>query len=466
MLFFSAVLGASLLAYRMTKSTFISISTMFIFWFGSDYIMGIILYYLSSITSLIPNALEPLNMVLGGHGISLTGFSAILSSAQFIVSGWTSIMYQMLLPQRDFVLGLPIGIMTLYAIYLIGFEKIKFEKKDLIFLGIMVGTLPLVHPVTMEVTVAVGLFAFAYILFDKKRRKEVIYEFALILIPVICLAVPQLLYMTHQELAAGWYRFIYQNFIPATGNAFTAVLYGVLNIAVYWLEMVGIPLILAIIGFKLAPRKIRIMFMPFLLLWVFITVYAVQPNPADSNKIFVYIFLMMSVLASYPLLWLYNRKSLLVKAAAIVIIASISLNFAFVYRYWAMSPLPWITQAEFNATNFILQNTNQSAIFAVSNNESLLQVVSSLAHRQTLISVEPYVAIDEYTYPLQQLNSINAQIFEYGNCTAIREYNISYVFYQESNVSGEKVFENSNFKLLYNTTDQLRNVIAVYKAVC
>ena len=203
------------------------------------------------------------------------------------------------------------------------------------------------------------------------------------------------------------------------------------------------------------------------LLWVFITVYAVQPNPTDSNKIFVYIFLMMSILASYPLLWLYNRKSLLVKAAAIVIIASISLNFAFVYRYWAMSPLPWITSTAFNATNFILQNTNQSAIFAVSNNESLLQVVSSLAHRQTLISVEPYVAMDEYTYPLQQLNSINAQIFEYGNCTAIREYNISYVFYQESNVSGEKVFENSDFKLLYNTTDQLRNrVIAVYKAVC
>jgi len=466
MLFFSAVLGASLLVYRMTKNTFISISTMFIFWFGSDYIMGIILYYLSSITSLIPNVLEPLN-VLVGYGVSLTRFSAILSSAQFIVSGWTSIIYQILLPQRDFVLGLPIGIMTLYAIYLIGFEKIKFEKKDLVFLGIMVGTLPLVHPVTMEVTVAVGLFAFAYTLLDKKRRKEVIYEFALILIPVICLAVPQLLYMTHQELAAGWYRFIYQNFIPATGNVFTSALYGVLNIAVYWLEMVGIPLILAIIGFKLAPKKIRIMFMPFLLLWVFITVYAVQPNPTDSNKIFVYIFLMMSVLASYPLLWLYNRKSLLVKVAAIVIIASISLNFAFVYRYWAMSPLPWITSAAFNATNFILQNTNQSAIFAVSNNESLLQVVSSLAHRQTLISVEPYVAIDEYTYPLQQLNSINAQIFEYGNCTAIRDYNISYIFYQESNVSGEKVFENSDFKLLYNTTDQLRNrVIAVYKAAC
>jgi len=467
MLFFSAVLGVSLLVYRMTKNTIISISTMFIFWFGSDYIMGIILYYLSSVTNLIPNVLEPLNELLGGYGISLTGFSAILSSAQFIVSGWTSIIYQMLLPQRDFVLGLPIGIMTLYAIYLIGFEKIKFEKKDLIFLGIMVGTLPLVHPVTMEVIATVGLFVFAYALFDKKRRKEVTYEFILILIPVICLGVPQLIYMTHQKLAAGWFKFIYQSFIPATGNVFTSFLYAVLNITVYWIEMIGIPLILAIIGFKLAPKKIRVMFMPFLLLWVFITIYAVQPNPTDSNKIFVYIFLMMSVLASYPLLWLYNRKSLLLKVAVIAIIASISLNFAFVYRYWAMSPLPWITNAAFNVTNFILENTNQSAIFAVSNKESLLQVVSSLAHRQTLISIEPYVAMDEYTYPLQQLDSINEQIFEYGNCTVIKEYNISYIFYQENNASGEKVFENSNFKLLYNSTDHLRNrVIALYKTVC
>jgi hypothetical protein len=467
MLFFSAVVGVALLTYKVTKNVFISVATLFIFWFGSDYMMGIILYSLGSVTSLIPNMLEPLSVALGSYGASLTGFSAILSSAQVIVSNWTSIMYQMLLQQRDFVLGLPIGIMALYAIYLICFEKFRFSKSELIFLGIIIGTLPLVHPVTMEVVAAVGLFAFAYALFDKKRRKEIAYEFVLILIPVICLAVPQLLYMAHQKLATGWYRFIYQSFMPAAGNIFTSVLYSVLNIAVYWFEMVGIPLILAVIGFKLAPRRIRIMFIPFLLLWIFITVYAVQPNPVDSNKIFVYIFLIMSILASYPLLWLYNRKSLLVKVAAIVIIASISLNFAFVYRYWAMSPLPWITNAAFNATNFILQNTNQSAIFAVSNNESLLQVVSSLDHRQTLISIEFYVSMDEYTYPLQSLNSINAQIFGYGNCSVIKQYNISYIFYQEVNSSGERVFENHNFQLIYNTADPLRNrVIAIYKVIC
>jgi hypothetical protein len=244
-------------------------------------------------------------------------------------------------------------------------------------------------------------------------------------------------------------------------------IYGVFNIVIYWLEMIGIPLIIAIIGFKMAPKKVKALFIPFFLLWIFITVYAVQPNPTDSNKIFVYIFLFISILAGYPLLWIYKRKTLLAKAAVIVIIASINLNFAFIYYYWVQSPLPWTTSAAFNTTSFILENTNQSAIFAVSNNESLLQVVSSLAHRQTLISVEPYVEMDEYTYPLQQLDNINAQIFEYGNCTAIRDYNISYIFYQASNASGEKVFENSNFKLVYNTTDPLRNrVITIYKVIC
>ncbi|MEM0148932.1 MAG: hypothetical protein QW346_01565 [Candidatus Micrarchaeaceae archaeon] len=467
MLFFSAVLGAGFLTYRITKNVFVSAASLFIFWFGSDYFMAIILYSLSSVSSLVPNVLPPLSTFLGSYGVSATGAGAILSSAQFITSGWTSIIYQMLLPQRDFVMGLPIGIMLIYAIYLIAFEKVRFNKKELVFMGVMAGTLPLVHPVTLEVIGFVGLFAFAYMLNDKKLRKQAVYEFLVILIPMLFIVMPQLAYMTRQELAAGWYRFVYQSFIPATGNVLLSAAYGIANILVYWVEMIGIPLILAGIGLKFAPKKAKILFVPFLMLWIFITVFAVQPNPTDSNKIFVYVFLILSVLAAYPLLWLYRRKALLAKIAAIAIIASISLNFAFIYRYWALSPLPWITDAAFNAVTFILHNTNQSAIFAVSNNYSLLQIVSSLAHRQTLISIEPYVAIDEYTYPLPLLDRINAQVFDNGNCSVIREYNISYIFYQESNTSGEKVFENSNFVMLYNATDNLRGrVIAVYKAIC
>ncbi|MGC8710603.1 MAG: hypothetical protein ACP5RF_03290 [Candidatus Micrarchaeia archaeon] len=465
--FFSAVVGVALLTYRITKSPLIVATTLFIFWFGSDYMMGIIFYSLGSANITIPNVLPPLNMLLGEYGINTFGIHAILESAEFIVSGWTSIMYQMLMPQRDFVLGLPIGIMLIYAIYIFGIEKAKINKTDFLFIGIMLGTLPLVHPVTMEVVAVIGVFVLAYLLFDRSRRKETLLGLLLILIPAICLAVPQIIYMTQQKLASGWYNFIYGSFMPNTGNIFTSALYGILNIIVYWVEMVGIPLIIAIVGLKLAPKKVRVFFVPFLILWIFITVYSVQPYSSDSNKIFVYIFLMLSVVAGYPLAWLYSRKNLLAKSLVVILVASISLNFIFVYGYWASMPLPWITSAAFNATNYILQNTSQNAIFAVSNNNSLLQIVSTLGHRQTLISVEDYVEIDEYTYPLSELDNSNAQIFNYANCSTIKKYNISYIFYQESNASGEKVFENGNFIRVYNTTDALRNrVIAIYKVNC
>ncbi|MEM3661928.1 MAG: hypothetical protein QXG73_03815, partial [Candidatus Micrarchaeaceae archaeon] len=198
MLFFSAVFGVGFLAYRITRNVFMTAAVLFIFWFGSDYFMAIILYSLSSVSSLVPNVLPPLSTLLGSYGVSATGAGAILSSAQFITSGWTSIIYQMLLPQRDFVMGMPIGIMLIYAIYLIAFEKVRFNKKELVFMGVMAGTLPLVHPVTLEVIGFVGIFAFAYMLSDKKLRKLAVYEFLIILIPLICLAVPQLAYMTHQ----------------------------------------------------------------------------------------------------------------------------------------------------------------------------------------------------------------------------------------------------------------------------
>ncbi len=468
MLFFSAVFGSAFLTYKITKNVFMTIAALFIFWFGSDYLMAIFLYSLSSITSIIPNVLPPLNSLLQWYGLNQSsGPYAILSVAQLIVGGWTSIIYQMLMPQRDFVLGLPIGIMIIYAIYELAFEKVKFEKVDLIYIGLMAGTLPLVHPVTLEVIALVGLFAFFYMLRDKKLRGRAVYEFLAITIPLICIAIPQFVYMTSQNLAAGWYRFTYQYFIPPTGNIFLSAAFGIINIITYWIEMVGIPLILAIIGLKLAPGKVRTFFIPFLLLWIFITVYSVQPNPMDSNKIFLYIFLILSILASYPISWLYKKRRIILKVAAIALIASVSLNFAFIYNYWLRSPLPWITNAEFNAVRFILNNTNESSIFAVSNNDSLLQSVSTLAHRQTLISVEPYVEIDEYTYPLSTLNYINFQIFENGNCSILKEYNISYIFYQESNASGESVFENSNFIKLFSINDTQRDrVIAIYKVVC
>ena len=468
MLLFSAVFCSALLAYKITKNAFMTIATMFIFWFGSDYLMAIIIYSLSSITPLIPNMLPPLSIVLQGYNIAqMSEPFAILSSAQFIISGWTSIIYQMLMPQRDFILGLPIGIMIIYAIYELTFEKIRFNKKELVYIGLMAGTLPLVHPVTLEVIVFIGLFSLFYMLLDKKSRNLAAYEFLIISVPLLCLAIPQLAYMTSQKLATGWYRFIYQSFVPVTGNVFLSAALGTINIILYWIETIGIPLILAIIGLKLAPKKVRTFFIPFLLLWAFITVYAVQPNPADSNKIFLYTFLMLSILASYPLFWLYKKRSIVLKAAAIVLVASISLNFAFVYHYWLESPLPWITRTEFSAVGFILNNTNESSIFAVSNNNSLLQSVSSLAHRQTLISIEPYVGQDEHTYPLSLLNYANYQIFEKGNCSVLRQYNISYIFYQENNASGEGVFENDNFVKLFSANDtQRRRVIAIYKVVC
>ncbi|MGC8687698.1 MAG: hypothetical protein ACP5RM_03300 [Candidatus Micrarchaeia archaeon] len=467
LLFFSAVVGTALLSYRITKSPLAVAITLLVFWFGSDYAMAIMLYFLSSLNPAIPNFFPPLGTLLGNYGISATGFHAIFDSAELIASGWTSIIYQILMPQRDFVLGLPIGIMLIYAIYAFGFDRAHLSKTDFAFLGIMFGMLPLVHPVTMEVVAVVGAFGFAYLLTDRKKRKDALVGLLFVTIPAICLAVPQLTYMTHQRLASGWYRFVYQYFMPYTGNAFTSTLYGAVNIILYWIEMVGIPLLLAIVGLKLAPKKARMLFIPFLALWVFISVYAVQPLVADSNKVFLYVFLLLSILASYPVAWLYSNRKIFAKALAIVLVALVSMNFVFMYTHWATYPFHWITKADFNATDFILHNTSQDAIFAVSNNESLIQIVSSLGHRQTLISFEPYVTIDEHTYPMQQLDAANAQIFDYANCTTIKAYNISYIFYQSDNASGERVFENANFSLVYNTTDRENgDIIAIYKASC
>lgn len=322
------------------------------------------------------------------------------------------------------------------------------------------------HPVTLEVIAAFGLFTFAYLVSGRKRAKRTAYEFVLVLVPLLCLALPQLAYMAQQKLAEGWYSFIYQNFIYDSGNAVVSLLYSVFNVIIFWFEMIGVPLIIAVFGFKLAPKKVRILFIPFFLLWVFITIYSVQPVPADSNKIFLYIFLVLSAIAGYPLAWLYTKRKLLGKVSAIAILAAICLNFPLLYLHWMPVQNLWITATEFNASKFIIKNTPQNAIFAVNDNQSLIQVVSSLSHRETIMSIEPYVSIDEHTYPLQQLDYADKQVFQHGNCSVIRMYNISYVYYVGLQ-SGQSVFDNGNFTLVYNATDwPWGKEIAIYKTNC
>lgn len=465
-LFFSAVTLTTEFAYFVLKNRFATLASMLVFWFGSDFIMAFIAYPLSSALPGIPNNLPPLASILANYHSSATGFGALLATSSFIISGWTSILYQNLFPQRGFVLALPLGIALLFFAYQFLFAKKRFTKAQLLLIGVIVGLMPLIHPITLLIFAFVGVYVFLKLLLDKERRREIAAIALYVVLPALILALPQVIFMTSQPPVPGRYHFVYQYFYT-TGHGFVSdLLTNLVQVPFFWIDLVGLPIFMAIAGYVLAGKNMRSFFLPFLSIWIFVTIFSFELDGSDANKLFMYVFFSMCILSGYLFSRLY-RKGVAWKAFAVVLVLANVLNFAAIYGYWASLTLPWISPAEFNASEFALHNTSANSIFAVSDYSSLQQPISSLGGRQTLLSMYPYVEIDEYTHPLSQLISDNSQIFSTGNCTLLRSLNISYVYLLSNSSNSTTPFLNQNFVQVFTQPDQLRGAtIFIYKVLC
>jgi len=467
LLIFSSVTISSLLIYKMTRSTMATIFSETIFWFGSDFIMAFVFYPLAHLLPFYMQYLMPPRQFLSIYGITANGaLGMATASMSFTLSTWNSPIYALFMPQHDLVLGFPLGLLIIYLLYIFIFDNGKMKIRDYAFLGAAIGMTPLVHPSTLVVSVIVAAFAFLYLLAKEHDKKVLLRNSAVTIVVLALFSLPQIAYMLRQRLAAGWFHFIYQYLVVGNSNLYLALAETALSYTSFWVETVGIPVVVLIFGYKFAKREIRIFFVPFFIIWILISIFSIQPNPLDSNKIFVYVLLIIDAIVGYSLYLLYRKNSVIFKFATIVIIVLICGNFAIEYGYWAIRPYVWISSAQINAAKFIGADTPEPSVFAVSNYQSKAQIVSTIAGRTTLISVLPYVSIDEYTYPLALLAEANSQMLD-GNCTAIENYNISYIYLQTSNLSAEAPFENGNFSRIYNAYDaQTGQHIEIYKALC
>lgn len=465
-LFLAAVVFTTELAYAILKNKFAATASMLIFWFGSDFIMAFILYPLSSALSFVPNELIPLSYLLQDYHISATGIGAILATSGTIISGWTFILYQNLFPQRDFVLALPLAAALIYFSYEFLFSKKRFNRWQMVLVGVIAGLMPLTHPITLLVLIFVGAFVFIKLFADRKRRRELKALALYVFLPALILALPQVAYMASQPPVPGRYHFVYQYYFKEGSSVASTILTNLVYVPSFWIDLVGLPLLLAIVGYALAKKEARSFALPFIAIWIMITIFSFELDNSDAEKFFMYTFLMLCILGGYVFASMY-KKGFGWKLLAIALVLANIANFPVFYARWAATPLPWLSASELNASAFALHNTSSSSLFAVSDYGSLQDTVSSLGGRQALISMYPYTEIDEYTYPLPQLVSDNTRIFATGNCTLIRSLNVSYIYLLSNSTNDTAPFSNSNFTQVFSQPDPLRGAtLYIYKSLC
>ncbi len=470
--------------YKLTKNSVASIAGAFIFWFGTGYVVAVFSFLVAHYVPLLQwiNNFPPLNYSLQYVGMQYNGFH--LSYLEVIAGvplvGWVPILSSMLMQQRDFLLGLALGLCAIFLTYhlLFDIKKGKTERRErmqaAVLLGMIIGMLPLTHPPTLVVLLFVLIFAFVYRIFSRNGRKYLRYEIPAIAIPALLLALPQLYYMHLQRLGSGWFTFVYQRVTFYGGNVVISTVSTIGSGFIFWFDMLGLTFLLGLIGVVISKNKKLVLYsIPFFILLIFVMFISLQPTAGDSNKLILYTFFILSVFSGLVVnkVWEGGRKNVTFYALAVVLVVMISGSFLWMYYqntdsvgsgYYVLSP------TEIQATQYITNNTPLGAVFVV-NIPSYFQnqPVPSVAGRQTVLSEEYYTSIEEHTLRMQTLENITAIVLETGSCELSEKYNVSYVYLNGLNASDAGLLTSGNYSVVFNQYDNIQHLnITILKSRC
>jgi hypothetical protein len=415
LIFCISLLGFEM-AYKITKSSVAVLSSQLFFWFGTNYALVVLIDYLKLPGWFNQVVAQPIQ-----KAGSIAGIAAQL--LRYPLSSWVYSLYYLIMPQRDLILGLAITLPVFYLFYMVSAEHKRMGHTEIAIIGICVGMLPLINPTSFLVAIIFLVIGLAYYR-DRFRPKEVFYVGILIL----AIALPQLAYMHTQSISRGWFSLLNGLNMPG-GNAEDYIsapnFYSVL---LYWIENIGIVALIAVPGIAYIGKKRIGFFAPFLAIFVLINIISIQPNPLDSNKIFVYIYFFLAVLGGYGCAWLFSRK-IAYKIFMFAIILLVVVPGLTVYIFNYSSPYQLLSSSDISAINFIENSTPNGAVFAVNNYTTLFQMLA-FTGRGSVISIEPYVSIDEYTVPPRAMENISNSIVYNGSCANALKYNVSYVLFE------------------------------------
>jgi hypothetical protein len=276
------------------------------------------------------------------------------------------------------------------------------------------------------------------ILFPKIGKRVI-----LIGLIAIIIATPQILYMYLQPQGAGGITFRPGYLVENLNLA---------NFISYWFLNLGLTLILAPLGFILAKREQRKIFLPFLALFILGNLFQFSVEIAANHKFFNLTLIGMNMFTAYLIYQVWSRGKL-AKAFSVFIIIPLTLSgiidfFPIVNDYYmSVKDIP-----ENKTVDFIHKNTPKDAVFL---NATFLYDPASLAGRKIFLGW-PYFAWSagyKTTQRHEKMRNILASSDKTSACRKLIKENIDYVEIQNptqlEDVSINYSFFDENFIRIY-----------------
>jgi hypothetical protein len=293
---------------------------------------------------------------------------------------WVNLIADGILPQRTNLYGLPAALMV-FTLFAVVWSRMREGKKSesktevekssqvearrrttrvLFVAGVVAGLLPLFH---MHAYFSVGFVS--VVLFALRPRKVWLAFW----IPAVLLAAPQLLGAAGHASGGGFVH-LQPGWMAIEGTSF----------AVYLVQNFGVPMLLAIPAWLIAPREWRTFYLAFLALFVFSLLVMVSPNVFDNGKLMQPWHAFNSVLVGWLIARLattYMRRLL----ALVLVLASTASGIAALKHESQQRSLVFDSE-EIAAADYVRDHTEPRALFLTA--PVIEQAVLCLAGRATL----------------------------------------------------------------------------------
>ena len=192
--------------------------------------------------------------------------------------------------QRHLAFGYAFFLLILLSIYRAAKKPERLSSSKTIVLGILLGLFPFIHlPVfaMLEITLFI-----LFILFANLRKKILIIASVSIII-----ALPQITYMGKSDLQS---KFFNPGYLITDLN--------IISFVYYWFFNLGLVTILAPIGFILAKKTQRKIFLPFLSFFVLGNLFQFSPEIAANHKFFNLFVIGSNMFAAYAIYRIWKRR--------------------------------------------------------------------------------------------------------------------------------------------------------------
>lgn len=296
---------------------------------------------------------------------------------------WSNIICDLMIPQRTILAG---WMMFFPCLWLLLHGLRTKEKKAFVMLGILAGSMPMVHTHTF---LALGLASAgvmgAELLREKESRGIVLRNFLFYGSIAVAIALPQLLTWTFPQTVSGGSLRLHFNWVNRDALGFRDGYFW------FWIKNMGLVYILLLPAALNAPKHLKPLTFGALCIYAVAECVLFQPNDYDNNKLFYIAFFIMTPFVGLFLAQLHSRLSgirgrwLLLAVFFAVSLISGSITVA----REAISSYQLFSLNDVQAARFADESTPSDAIFLTGTQHN--NPVAALAGRRIVCGTSLYL---------------------------------------------------------------------------